>query len=46
MVPGNNIIKIFNDKKVRMEWSGKTTHEYKNFKELKKENLRDHMTNM
>ena len=28
------------------EWSGKTTHEYKVFKGLKKENLRDHMTNM
>jgi len=29
-----------------MEWSGKTTREYKNFKGIKKENLRDHMTNM
>ena len=28
------------------EWSGKTTREYKNFKDLKKENLRDNMTNM
>ena len=28
------------------EWSGKTTHEYKTLKGLKKENLRDHMTNM
>ena len=28
------------------EWSGKTTREYKNFKGLKRENLRDHMTNM
>ena len=28
------------------EWSGKTTREYKVFKGLKKENLRDHMTNM
>ena len=28
------------------EWSGKTTREYKNFKGLSKENLRDHMTNM
>jgi hypothetical protein len=28
------------------EWSGKTTREYRNFKGLKKENLRDHMTNM
>ena len=27
-------------------WSGKTTREYKAFKDLKKENLRDHMTNM
>lgn len=27
-------------------WSGKTVSEYKGFKELKKENLRDHMTNM
>ena len=28
------------------EWSGKTTREYKNLKGLKKENLRDNMTNM
>jgi len=28
------------------EWSGKTTREYKKFKGLKKENLRDNMTNM
>ena len=28
------------------EWSGKTTREYKDFKDLKKENLRDNMTNM
>ena len=28
------------------EWSGKTTREYKNFKGLRKENLRDNMTNM
>ena len=28
------------------EWSGKTTREYKIFKGLKKENLRDNMTNM
>jgi len=28
------------------EWSGKTTREYKSFKGLKRENLRDHMTNM
>ena len=28
------------------EWSGKTTREYKVFKGLKKENLRDNMTNM
>jgi len=27
-------------------WSGFTTKEYKNFKELKKENLRDNMTNL
>jgi hypothetical protein len=27
-------------------WSGFTTREYKNFKDLKKENLRDHMTNL
>ncbi len=27
-------------------WSGFTTKQYKNFKDLKKENLRDHMTNM
>jgi len=28
------------------EWSGKSTREYRVFKGLKKENLRDHMTNM
>ncbi|MCM1177892.1 MAG: Bro-N domain-containing protein [Clostridium sp.] len=28
------------------EWSGFTTREYKSFKGLKKENLRDHMTNL
>ena len=28
------------------EWSGKTTREYKDFKGLKKESLRDNMTNM
>jgi hypothetical protein len=28
------------------EWSGKTTLEYKKHKGLKKENLRDNMTNM
>jgi len=28
------------------EWSGKSTREYKNYKGLKKENLRDNMTNM
>jgi len=28
------------------EWSGKSTHEYKKYKGLKKENLRDNMTNM
>jgi len=28
------------------EWSGKSTRDYKNYKGLKKENLRDHMTNM
>ncbi|MBU0487195.1 MAG: hypothetical protein KKD31_04500 [Bacteroidetes bacterium] len=27
-------------------WSGKTTKQYKTFKDLKKENLRDHMTNI
>ncbi len=27
-------------------WSGFTTKEYKNFKDLKKENLRDHMSNL
>ena len=27
-------------------WSGFTTKEYKNYKELKKENLRDNMTNL
>jgi hypothetical protein len=26
-------------------WSGKSTKEYKKLKDLKKENLRDHMTN-
>jgi len=31
---------------ITKEWSGKTTREYKNFKGLKKESLRDHMTNM
>ena len=30
---------------ITREWSGKTTKEYKVFKGLKKENLRDHMTN-
>jgi len=28
------------------EWSGKSTRDYKNYKGLIKENLRDHMTNM
>jgi len=28
------------------EWSGKSTRDYKSYKGLKKENLRDHMTNM
>lgn len=28
------------------EWSGFTTKEYKTYKGLKKENLRDHMTNL
>ena len=28
------------------EWSGMTAHQYKNFKGLKKENLRDNMTNI
>lgn len=27
-------------------WSGQTTKQYKNLKDLKKENLRDHMTNL
>jgi len=27
-------------------WSGLTTKQYRNFKDLKKENLRDHMTNL
>ena len=31
---------------ITKEWSGFTTREYKNFKGLKKENLRDHMTNL
>jgi len=30
---------------ITREWSGKSTKEYKVFKGLKKENLRDHMTN-
>ena len=29
---------------ITQEWSGMTTQQYKNFKGLKKENLRDHMT--
>ncbi|MBQ7696995.1 MAG: Bro-N domain-containing protein [Paludibacteraceae bacterium] len=31
---------------ITQAWSGKTTREYKNFKGLKKENLRDNMTNL
>ena len=31
---------------ITKEWSGFTTREYKGFKGLKKENLRDHMTNL
>ncbi len=31
---------------ITKEWSGFTTREYKNFKGLHKENLRDHMTNL
>ena len=31
---------------ITKEWSGFTTREYKNYKGLKKENLRDHMTNL
>lgn len=31
---------------ITKEWSGFTTREYKNFKQLHKENLRDHMTNL
>jgi hypothetical protein len=31
---------------ITMAWSGMTTREYKNFKELKKESLRDNMTNL
>ena len=31
---------------ITKEWSGFTTKEYKNFKGLKKENLRDNMTRM
>lgn len=31
---------------ITKEWSGKTTREYKNFKGLKKESLRDNMTTM
>ena len=29
---------------ITLEWSGMTTRQYKNYKGLKKENLRDHMT--
>ena len=31
---------------ITQEWSGRTTKEYKQFKGLKKENLRDNMTNL
>ncbi len=31
---------------ITQEWSGFTTRQYKNYKGLKKENLRDHMTNL
>jgi len=31
---------------ITQAWSGFTTKQYKNFKDLKKENLRDHMTNL
>lgn len=31
---------------ITQEWSGRTTKEYKNLKGLKKENLRDNMTNL
>ena len=31
---------------ITKEWSGRTTKEYKNLKGLKKENLRDNMTNV
>ena len=31
---------------ITREWSGKTTREYKKFKGLKKESLRDNMTTM
>lgn len=31
---------------ITREWSGFTTKQYKNYKELKKENLRDNMTNL
>ena len=31
---------------ITKEWSGKTTHEYKQYKGLKKESLRDNMTTM
>jgi hypothetical protein len=49
-------IQLFEQKQVRSVWndeeekwyfwSGLTTKQYKNFKDLKKENLRDHMTNL
>lgn len=32
--------------RLQKAWAGFTTKEYKDFKELKKENLRDNMTNL
>ena len=34
------------DKEKSIKWSGKTTRQYKQFKGLKKESLRDNMTNV
>jgi hypothetical protein len=40
-----DIISILTDE-ITKAWSGFTTKQYKNLKDLKKENLRDHMTNL
>jgi hypothetical protein len=41
---GQDFAILTND--ITQAWSGYTTKEYKKFKDLKKENLRDHMTNL